>query len=341
MTYSYLDFYRNRRVIITGGLGFIGSNLAHRLVGLGASVLLVDSLIPEYGGNRFNIAGIEHQVQVNIADVRDPHAMNALVPGADVIFNLAGQVSHLDSMADPFTDLEINARSQLFILEACRHHNPDAKIVYAGTRQSYGRPLYLPLDEEHRNRPTDINGINKLAGEWYHLVYHSAYGLRTSSLRLTNTYGPRQLVKHARQGFIAWFVRLAVEGRTIEVYGDGQQRRDLTYVDDVVDAFLRAGASDTVNGMVLNLGGQEPISLLDLARLVVEIAGKGGVQLIPWPENRQRIDVGDVYSSYDLIRQTLGWTPVTPLREGLERMISFYETRLHDYLCLTPSPSST
>ena len=298
---------------------------------LGAQVLLVNSLVPDYGGNRYNIAGIEHEVQVNIADVRDPYAMNTLVPGVNVLFNLAGQVSHLNSMADPFTDLEINARSQLFILEACRHHNPEAKIVYAGTRQSYGRPLYLPLDEAHRNRPTDVNGVNKLAGEWYHLVYHGAYGLRTCSLRLTNTYGPRQLIKHARQGFIAWFVRLAVEGRMIEVYGDGQQRRDLTYVNDVVDAFLRAGASDAVNGMVLNLGGQEPIGLLDLAHLVVEIAGKGSVQLIPWPDNRQRIDVGDVYSSYELIRQTLGWEPTTPLRVGLERMIGFYQAAWREY----------
>lgn len=327
MSDKYLDFYANRRVLITGGLGFIGSNLARRLVDLGSQVLLVDSLVPEYGGNRFNIAGIEQLVQVNIADVRDPHAMNALVPGHDVLFNLAGQVSHLDSMADPFTDLEINARSQLFILEACRYHSPEAKIVYAGTRQSYGRPLYLPLDEDHRNRPTDINGVNKLAGEWYHLVYGNAYGLRTCSLRLTNTYGPRQLMKHSRQGFIAWFVRLAMAGEEIQVYGDGQQRRDLTYVDDVVDAFLRAGASDTADGQVFNLGGQaqERINLLDLAHLIVEIAGRGSVRLIPWPEKRRRIDVGDVYSSYDLIHQTLGWQPTTGLRDGLERMIRFYE----------------
>lgn len=324
---DYLDFYVNRRVLITGGLGFIGSNLARRLVELGARVLLVDSLVPEYGGNRHNLAGIEHAVAVNIADVRDPHAMNALVPGQEVLFNLAGQVSHLDSMTDPFTDLEINARSQLFILEACRLHNPQIKIVYAGTRQSYGRPLYLPLDEDHRNRPTDINGVNKLAGEWYHLVYGAAHGLRTCSLRLTNTYGPRQLMQHSRQGFIAWFVRQALDGEEIQVYGDGQQRRDLTYVDDVVDAFLRAGASDAVNGQVLNLGGlpAERINLLDLASLIVELAGSGSVRLIPWPENRRRIDVGDVYSSYDLIRQTVGWQPVTPLRTGLQAMLAFYQ----------------
>ncbi len=328
---DYLTYYAKRRVLITGGLGFIGSNLARRLVALGSQVLLVDSLVPDYGGNRFNLAGIEDQVQVNIADVRDPYAMNALVPGYEVLFNLAGQVSHLDSMTDPFTDLEINARSQLFILEACRQHNPEIKVVYAGTRQSYGRPLYLPLDEEHRNRPTDVNGVNKLAGEWYHLVYGNAYGLRTCSLRLTNTYGPRQLMKHSRQGFIAWFVRLAMEGQEIQVYGDGQQRRDLTYVDDVVDAFLRAGASDAANGHVLNLGGQEPISLLALAHLIVEIAGRGRVRLIPWPDARRRIDVGDVYSSYELIRRTLGWQPTTPLRAGLERMIRFYQEHGRHY----------
>ncbi len=328
---DYLTYYAKRRVLITGGLGFIGSNLARRLAALGSQVLLVDSLVPDYGGNRFNLAGIEDQVAVNIADVRDPYAMSALVPGYEVLFNLAGQVSHLDSMTDPFTDLEINARSQLFILETCRQHNPEIKIVYAGTRQSYGRPLYLPLDEEHRNRPTDINGVNKLAGEWYHLVYGQAHGLRTCSLRLTNTYGPRQLMKHSRQGFIAWFVRLALEGREIQVYGDGQQRRDLTYVDDVVDAFLRAGASDAANGHVLNLGGQAPISLLELAHLIVEIAGQGSVRLIPWPDARRRIDVGDVYSSYELIRRTLGWQPTTPLRAGLEQMIGFYQEHGRHY----------
>lgn len=328
---DYLAFYAHKRVLITGGLGFIGSNLAHRLVELGAEVLLVDSLVPDYGGNRFNIQGIEGRVQVNIADVRDPHAMNALVPGQDIIFNLAGQVSHLDSMSDPFTDLEINVRSQLFILEACRHHNPQATIVYAGTRQQYGRPQYLPLDEEHRNRPLDVNGVNKMAGEWYHLVYHTAYGLRTCSLRLTNTYGPRQLMKHSRQGFIAWFIRLAVEGKEIQVYGDGQQRRDLTFVEDVVDAFLRAGASERAIGQVFNLGGLEPIRLIDLAHLIVEVAGRGSVRLVPWPPQRRRIDIGDVFSSYAKIEQTLGWRPKVPLREGLKRTIAYYEKHRRHY----------
>ncbi|MBX3010903.1 MAG: NAD-dependent epimerase/dehydratase family protein [Caldilineaceae bacterium] len=322
---SYLPFYRNRHALITGGLGFIGSNLARRLVDLGARVTLVDSLIPDYGGNHFNLAGYEEQLRVNIADVRDPYAMQALVQGQDLLFNLAGQVSHIDSMTDPLADLEINARAQLSILEACRHENPQIKVIYAGTRQQYGKPHYLPLDEQHLQHPTDVNGVNKLAGEWYHIVYYNAYGLRTSSLRLTNTYGPRQLLKHNRQGFIGWFIRLAIEGKAIQLYGDGQQQRDLTFVDDVVDAFLRVGATEASNGQVYNLGGQHPISLYDLAHLIVEIAGRGHVTTIPWPEERKKIDIGDVYSSYAKIEAALGWQPQTDLRQGLAQMIAYYQ----------------
>jgi len=326
---DYLHSYVGCKTLITGGLGFIGSNLARRLVDLGAHVTLVDSLIPDYGGNRFNIAGYEDRLHVNIADVRDPYSMRALVKGQDILFNLAGQVSHLDSMRDPFTDLEINARSQLSILEACRYENPSIRIVYAGTRQQYGKPRFLPLTEDHIQAPTDVNGVNKMAGEWFHMVYHTAYDLRTTSLRLTNTYGPRQLLKHNRQGFIGWFVRLAIEGKTIQLYGDGRQLRDLTYVDDVVDAFLRAGANDAAHGEVFNLGGQAPISLLDLATQIVKCAGRGDVELIPWPEERKKIDIGDVYSSYAHIQSALGWAPTTPLTDGLARMIA-YCTQYYD-----------
>jgi len=321
---TYLTYYANRTVLITGGLGFIGSNLARRLVDLGARVTVVDSLISDYGGNRFNLAGYEDRLCINLADVRDPYAMRALVQGQDLLFNLAGQVSHIDSMTDPLADLEINARAQLSILEACRHENPAIKVIYAGTRQQYGKPHYLPLDEAHLQHPTDVNGVNKLAGEWYHIVYHTAYGLRTSSLRLTNTYGPRQLLKHNRQGFIGWFIRLAVEGQTIPLYGDGQQRRDLTYIDDVVDAFLRVGASEVANGEVYNLGGQHPITLYDLAQLIVAIAGQGQVTLVPWPADRKKIDIGDVYSSYGKIEAALGWRPTTDLQSGLTQMIAYY-----------------
>lgn len=328
---TYLDFYHKRRVLITGGLGFIGANLARRLVDLGARVTLVDSLIPDYGGNRFNLAGYEDRLHINIADVRDPYSMRALVQGQDLLFNLAGQVSHIDSMTDPLADLEINARAQLSILEACRHENPAIKVVYAGTRQQYGKPDYLPLDENHLQHPTDVNGVNKLAGEWYHIVYHNAYGLRTSSLRLTNTYGPRQLMKHNRQGFIGWFIRLAVEGKTIQLYGDGQQQRDLTFVDDVVDAFLRVGANDEANGQVYNLGGLHPITLYDLAHLIIELAGHGNVTTVPWPAERKKIDIGDVYSSYTKIETALGWRPQIDLRGGLAQTIAYYQEHWRHY----------
>lgn len=325
-------FYRGRRVLITGGLGFIGSNLARRLVGLGADVRLVDALIPDYGGNRFNIAGLEGQLQVEIADVRDADAMNGLVRGREVIFNLAGQVSHIDSMRDPQTDLEINCRSQLTLLEACRHHNPDTKVVYAGTRQVYGRPDRLPVDETHLVRPTDINGINKAAGEQYHLVYNDVYGVRACSLRLTNVYGPRQLIRHDRQGFIGWFIRLALEGREIAIFGDGSQLRDFVYVDDAADAFLRAGLDDACNGRAFNVGGDEPIAHRDLAALLIDVAGSGTVRLAPWPDEKRRIDIGSFYTDSTRFRQATGWQPAVGLREGFDRTLAYYRAHLSHYI---------
>ena len=328
---DHRDFYRDRRVLVTGALGFIGSNLCRTLADLGARVLAVDSLLPDYGGNLFNLDGYEDRVRINIADVRG-HGMSYLVRDQDVLFNLAGQVSHIDSMTDPFTDLEINCRSQLWILEAVRQNNPEVKIVYAGTRQVYGKPQRLPVDESHLLNPADVNGINKISGELYHLVYHSVYGIRASSLRLTNTFGPRQLIRHNRQGFIGWFIRQAVLGETIQLFGDGTQRRDFNYVEDVVDAFLRAGAMDAADGQVFNLGGEEPVSLLTLARMLVDIAGAGAYTLTPFPPDRKRIDIGDFYADTTKIRKTLGWAPQVPLREGLERTIDYYRRHRDRYL---------
>jgi len=328
---DHRDFYRGRKVLVTGGLGFIGSNLCRSLADLGARVLAVDSLLPDYGGNLFNLAGYEDRVQVNIADVRG-HGMGYLVRGQEVLFNLAGQVSHIDSMTDPFTDLEINCRSQLWILEALRQNNPEARVVYAGTRQVYGKPTRLPVDESHPLNPTDVNGINKISGELYHLVYHSVYGIRACSLRLTNTYGPRQLIRHSRQGFIAWFIRKAVLGEEIQIYGDGSQKRDFDYVDDVVDAFLRAGASDQAPGQVFNLGGETAISLLDLAKMLIDIAGAGSYTLVPFPEDRKRIDIGDFEADASKIRAALGWQPRVGLREGLERTVDYYRQHKERYL---------
>ena len=329
---DHLSFYRGLPVMITGGLGFIGSNLARRLVDLGADVLLVDSLIPDYGGNLFNIRGIEDRLRVNIADVRQESTMNYLVQGREVIFNLAGQVSHIDSMRDPYTDLEINCRSQLSILEACRRHNPAVKVVFAGTRQVYGRPDYLPVDERHLVRPTDVNGINKAAGEHYHLLYNDVFGVRACSLRLTNVYGPRQLIKHNRQGFIGWFIRLAVEGGEIQVYGDGSQLRDFVYVDDAADAFLRAGASDAANGEVFNVGGLEPVSHRDLVELLIAVAGSGRVRYVDWPAEKKAIDIGSFYADSSRFREALGWEPKVGLCEGLTRTVAYYREHLAHYL---------
>ena len=326
------SFYKGRRVLLTGGLGFIGSNLAARLVALGADVLLVDSLTPDSGGNLFNIDGIRHAVQVNVSDVRDASSMQYLVRDQQVMFNLAGQVSHVDSMRDPYTDLEINCRSQLSILEACRHHTPSVKVVFAGTRQIYGKPDVLPVTEEHLVRPIDVNGINKAAGEYYHLVYNNVFGVRSCALRLTNVYGPRQLLKHNRQGFIGWFIRLAVEDREIQLFGDGAQLRDVVYVDDVVNAFLLAGASDACNGEVFNVGGSGPVSLGELAKLLVEVAGTGRVRFADWPAERRAIDIGDFYADSSKFKRAVGWTGAVTLRDGLDRTVRYYRDHLSEYV---------
>jgi UDP-glucose 4-epimerase len=333
---NHRDFYRGRKVMITGGLGFIGSNLARQLVDLGADVLLVDCLIPDYGGNLFNIDGIADRVRVNVADIRQRTTMNYLVRDRDVIFNLAGQVSHIDSMRDPYTDLEINCRSQLTVLEACRNHNPGVKVVFAGTRQVYGRPDSLPVDETHLVRPTDVNGINKAAGENYHLVYNNVFGVRACSLRLTNVYGPRQLLKHSRQGFIGWFIRLAIDDQPIQIYGDGSQRRDFVYVDDAADAFLRAGASDACNGDAFNVGGDEPICHRDLTALLIRIAGGGSIRYVEWPSEKKPIDIGSFYADSSKFKTTTGWTPTVCLEEGLRRTVAFYREHWREYVPVEP-----
>src|SRR6266540_192934 len=331
MPYRAGKFYEGKRVMVTGGLGFIGSNLAARLVDLGAEVLLVDSLVPETGGNPFNIVEIEDRVATRTVDVRDALAMERLVAGQDIIFNLAGQVSHIDSMRDPFTDLEINCRAQLSLLEVCRHRNPSVKVVFASTRQIYGRPDYLPVDERHVVHPTDVNGINKMAGEWYHLLYNNVYGVRACSLRLTNTYGPRMLVRNNRQTAIGWFIKQVLDGEQVQLFGDGSQLRDFTYVDDVCEAFLLAGASDAANGQVFNLGGPEPISLRDLLELLIELVGHASYRLVPFPDDKKAIDIGSVYTDFNKIRRALGWEPRTSLRDGLERTIAFYRQNRAEY----------
>lgn len=326
-----MNNFHRRKVLITGGLGFIGSNLARKLVELGAEVTLVDSLIPQYGGNLFNVDDFKEKVTINISDIRDKFAIAYLVKGKDYLFNLAGQTSHIDSMASPQTDLDINASAQISILEACRNTNPEIKLIFASTRQLYGKPDYLPVDENHPIRPVDINGINKLAGEWYHLLYNNVYGIRACALRLTNTYGPGMRVKDARQTFLGIWIRLLLEGKPIQIFGNGQQLRDFNYVDDCVEALLLAASSDLANGKVYNLGSSEVINLKDLATMMVDLGYGGSFEMIPFPPERKAIDIGDYYSDYSLIKQDLGWFPTIELRDGLARTIAYYQENFTQY----------
>ena len=326
------QLWKSRKAIITGGLGFIGSNLARRLVDYGAQVTLVDSLVPEYGGNLFNIFDINDKVAVNISDVRDKFSLRHLVKDQDYLFNLAGQTSHMDSMSDPQTDLDINCAAQLSILEVCREVSPQIRIVFASTRQIYGKPDYLPVDERHPVRPVDVNGINKMAGEWYHILYNNVYDLGACALRLTNTYGPRMRIKDARQTFLGIWIKKILQGEHFEVW-EGKQLRDFTYVDDCVDAILLAAQSDAAKGKIFNLGGaEEPVSLEDLAQMLVHANGRGEFKRMSFPEERRKIDIGDFYSNADLIRNTLGWKPQVGLEEGLKRTLDYYSRHIQKYL---------
>ena len=318
------NFYKDKRVLITGGLGFIGSNLAIKLVELGANVTILDALIPGLGGNKFNIFPIKKNVQAIIADLRNEKIINKLVSGKEVIFNLAGTLSHIDSMINPFMDLDINCRAQLFLLEACRKYNKNTKVVFAGTRNQYGKALYLPVDEKHIQEPTDINGINTIAAEKYHLLYNRIYGIRTVSLRMTNTFGPRHQMKHSKQGVLNWFVRLLMDGKKVGLFGDGSQIRDVNYIDDVIDALLLLASSDKSNNQAYNLGGQ-PVTLKSFVETAIKILGEGKYKTVPFPNNRKAIEVGNYVADIKKINTDVGWKPKITIEEGVQRTINYYK----------------
>lgn len=322
--------FKSSNVLVLGGLGFIGSNLAIRLEQLGANVTLVDSMLPQYGGNLANIDSIQDKVKVNYSDIRDRHSLDYLVRGSDIIYSLAGQTSHIDSMTDPFVDLEINCTSQLAVLESCRNHNPEARVIYASTRQVYGRPKYLPVDEKHPLLPVDVNGINKLAAENYYSLYSRVHGIKCVSLRLTNSYGPRQHLRGNTQGFVGIFLRKAISGEKIQVFGDGTQLRDFNYVDDVVEALLLSAEEESLSGGVFNLGASKYYSIrdfLDILRQYCEFE----FEIVPFPPEHKAIDIGDYYSDYNLFRKHTGWEPKVELEEGLKLTVDYFKPKAASY----------
>ena len=323
--------YFKQKALITGGMGFIGSNLARRLVELGADVTILDNFDPDTGANSFNIADIHGQVRIVQADNSDEAGLKDAVEGQKYLFNLAGQMSHVGSMQDPFKDLNDNAVGQLKLLDVCRKTNPRISIVFAGTRQVYGRPKYLPVDEKHLLAPLDNNGVSKRAGEMYHIVYHHVHDMATCVLRMTNTYGPRMRIKDDRLTFIGWWVRQLLDGDEIQIYGDGSQVRDLNYVDDVVHALLLCACNPIARGKIYNVGG-EPVSLLNLARQMIDSYGSGKYAIVSFPENRKRIDIGDYYGDYSLIHSEVGWQPRISLRDGIQKLMDFYVQNKEHYL---------
>jgi UDP-glucose 4-epimerase len=325
------SYYAGREVLVTGGLGFLGSNLSIALFMKGARVTVVDALTEGDGGNRANLAGYDG-IGVVVADVANVEVTRPLVERAELVFNLSGKVSHIDSVKDPLADHHANSTSQLVLLETCRRYNPKVRVVHTSTRQIYGRADTSRVTEQSPIRPIDPNGISKFSADAYHRMYARDFGLPTAVLRLTNTFGPRQLLKHARQGFIPWFIRLALEGKEISVFGDGLQTRDVTYADDALDALLRVGALAELDGQAFNVGASEVHSVRAIAEQIIRTAGQGSLTIVPFPEEKLRIDVGSVACDFSALRAATGWEPHTSLAEGLERTVAYYRPRLQQYL---------
>jgi UDP-glucose 4-epimerase len=315
---------RGRTVLITGGLGFIGSNLAHRLVELGAKVTIVDALLPLYGGNLTNIGEIQDRVTLYRADIRDARSIEGLVSGQEFIFNLAAQVSYITSDEDPVLDLDINCRGHLNLLEACRRVNRDARILFPGTRMQYGRIETVPVPESHPMNPLGIYGIHKLTGENYYRMYHRTHGLKTTVLRIANPYGIRHQMKHSKYGILNWFVRLAMDGQRIRIFGTGDQVRDYVYVGDVVEAFLAAALHPAAVGESFNVGSGTGTPFVDMARTVVEVVGAGELEMVPWPKDYFHIETGDYVLDISKMTRLLGWKPGVSLAEGVRLTHGFY-----------------
>jgi UDP-glucose 4-epimerase len=328
---QYKEYFSGKKVLVTGGLGFLGSNLVLALVKMNAKVTILDGMLDLYGGNYFNIEPVKDSVDIHVADIRDKSLLDWLVKGQDYIFHIAAQTSHVDSMIDPLTDIDMNCRGTMMLLEACREHNPDVKLVYCGTRGQYGKLDYTPVDEKHKMLPVDVYGINKMAGELYCLLYHRVHGLKSLSLRVNNTYGPRHQMKHGKYGILNWFIRLAMDNGTIKVFGEGNQLRDYNYVDDVTRAFIMSAACEDAYGKAFNLGSGNPIAFIELVKLILKTADSGSMEQTPWPKERADIEVGDYVADFNLLKNTCGWEPYVNLEEGLRKTVDYYKKHKEFY----------
>ena len=323
--------FTGKRVLVTGGMGFIGSNLSLALVKLGARVMIVDSMIPGYGGNVFNIEPAAKEIEVNFCDVLDVNAINHVVRGQDFIFHLAGQVDHVLSLSDPFPDIDLNIKGTAVLMEACKRFNPGARFVKAGTRGQYGPATSLPVSEDAPTNPKGIYEISNLTAEKIIQVYNDIHGIHSVPLRLTNTYGPRAQMAHSRYGVANWFVRLAIDKTPIKVFGDGLIRRDFLYVDDCVEALLMCAVTDGARGQIMNVGVDEPSTFLELAKNLVEICPGARWEYAEFSPERRAQEPGDFYSDITKIRELVGWSPKTTLREGLEKTVEYYRRNKEHY----------
>jgi len=325
------ECFKDKKILITGGLGFIGSNLAIKLYGLGAKITILDGMIEGHGGNVFNIDPIKKSVHVHFSDIRNRKTINYIVRDKDFIFHLAGQNDHVLSLRDPFPDIDINIKGSAVLLEACKNFNKEAKLIYTGTRGEYGVATQLPVNEETPINPKGIYELSSLAAQKLFKIYHDNHGIRSVALRLTNIYGERAQMKHDRFGVINWFIRQAINNDTISVFGDGSIMRDFLYVDDAVDAILMCAQENSAYGELFNVGHDKPYSFLEAAKTIVRIAGSGEWALAPFSPERLAQEPGDYYSDIKKIKNTVGWEPRTDLEKGLEKTIIFYQKYQRHY----------
>lgn len=322
---------KNKKVLITGGMGFVGSNLCIKLAELEAEVLIVDNMLPRQGGNLFNIEPVKDIVKVNISDIRNPTSMNHLVKGMDYIYHIAGQVNHVDSVKDPLNDLSINVEGTLVLMEALRKNNPGAKVIFTGTRGEYGSSLSLPVAENHAINPIGIYAITNFAAERIVLTYHNLHHIKSLCLRITNTFGPRHQMAHDEYGVFNWFIRKAMDNEVIPIFGDGRILRDYLYIDDLVDSLISIALCDSAYGDVYNVGSGVPLSFIDLAKKIIDISGTGKIDHTEFTTERKALEPGDYYADITKIKNTIQWTPKVQINEGIKKTIEFYKENKKHY----------